>query len=88
MLWNVRHTWIAGSWFALNMYRHWRKLVLRGHNDLMMSKEGVTQGDLLAMILYALDVLPIILHLEKFITEMDITEAQLQKWFADDSVFN
>eukprot|EP00957_Ditylum_brightwellii_P113778 8674407-Ditylum_brightwellii.AAC.1 len=47
-----------------------------------MSKEGVTQGDPLAMILYALAVLPLILLLEELIS--DITE-QLQKWFADDS---
>eukprot|EP00957_Ditylum_brightwellii_P067071 5090807-Ditylum_brightwellii.AAC.1 len=85
MLWIVRHTWVAGSRFAFNTYRHWRKLVLQGYKDLVMSKEGITQGDPLAMILYALAVLPIILHLEKFMMGMDITEAQLQKWFADDS---
>eukprot|EP00957_Ditylum_brightwellii_P061972 4703130-Ditylum_brightwellii.AAC.1 len=50
-----------------------------------MSKEGVTQGDPLAMILYALAVLPLILLLEELISDLgDITE-QLQKWFADDS---
>eukprot|EP00957_Ditylum_brightwellii_P165721 12616331-Ditylum_brightwellii.AAC.1 len=85
MLWSVRHTWVTGSQFAFNAYRHWQKLVLQGHKDLVMSKEDVTQGDLLTMILYALAVLPIILNLERFMTEMDITEAQLQKWFADDS---
>eukprot|EP00957_Ditylum_brightwellii_P135933 10367898-Ditylum_brightwellii.AAC.1 len=79
MLWNVQHTWVAGSQFAFNTYRHWHKLMLHGYKDLVMSKEGFTQGDQLAMILYALAVLLIILHLEKFMSEMDITEAQLQK---------
>eukprot|EP00957_Ditylum_brightwellii_P028617 2162331-Ditylum_brightwellii.AAC.1 len=85
MLWNVRHIWVTGSRFMFNMYRHWWKLVLQGYKDLVMSKEGVTQGDPLAMILYALDVLLIILHLEKFMDKMGITEAQLQKWLADGS---
>eukprot|EP00957_Ditylum_brightwellii_P162016 12334908-Ditylum_brightwellii.AAC.1 len=60
MLWNVQHSWAAGSRFAFNTYCHWRKLVLRGHDNIVMSKEGVTQGNSLAMILYALAVLPII----------------------------
>eukprot|EP00957_Ditylum_brightwellii_P017209 1297488-Ditylum_brightwellii.AAC.1 len=50
MLWNVRHSWASGAQFAFNTYRHWRKLVLCGHKDLAFSKEGVTQGDPLAMI--------------------------------------
>eukprot|EP00957_Ditylum_brightwellii_P125441 9560950-Ditylum_brightwellii.AAC.1 len=53
-----------------------------------MNKEGVTQGDPLAMIVYALAILLSILHLEKFMDKMDITEAQLQKWFADDSAIS
>eukprot|EP00957_Ditylum_brightwellii_P090990 6928363-Ditylum_brightwellii.AAC.1 len=65
MLWNVRHALVAGSQFAFNTYHHWRKLVLCRHKDLVMSKEGITQGDPLDMILYALAILPIILHLKK-----------------------
>eukprot|EP00957_Ditylum_brightwellii_P074597 5668379-Ditylum_brightwellii.AAC.1 len=58
MLWEVRHLWAAGSRFAFNTYRHWWKLVLRGQDELILSKEGMTQGDPLSMILYALPVLP------------------------------
>eukprot|EP00957_Ditylum_brightwellii_P082604 6280473-Ditylum_brightwellii.AAC.1 len=50
-----------------------------------MSKEGVTQGDPLAMILHALAVLPLILYLEEKISTLGDTASQLQKWFADDS---
>eukprot|EP00957_Ditylum_brightwellii_P113857 8680360-Ditylum_brightwellii.AAC.1 len=45
MLWEVRHLWAAGLQFAFNTYRHWWKLVLRGQEGLILSKEGVTQGD-------------------------------------------
>eukprot|EP00957_Ditylum_brightwellii_P119106 9084361-Ditylum_brightwellii.AAC.1 len=34
MLWSVRHLWAPAARFAFNTYRHWRKLVLRGHPDL------------------------------------------------------
>eukprot|EP00957_Ditylum_brightwellii_P079030 6010806-Ditylum_brightwellii.AAC.1 len=44
MLWNVRHSWAAGSCFVFNTYHHWQKLVLCGHEKLVMSKEGVMQG--------------------------------------------
>eukprot|EP00957_Ditylum_brightwellii_P025025 1893690-Ditylum_brightwellii.AAC.1 len=51
----------------LQYYRHLRKLVLRGQDDLAMSKEGVTQDDPLSMILYTLALLPIIKVLEKLL---------------------
>eukprot|EP00957_Ditylum_brightwellii_P140455 10701302-Ditylum_brightwellii.AAC.1 len=40
MLWEVQHLWAAGSRFAFNTYHHWRKLVLRGQDELILSKEG------------------------------------------------
>eukprot|EP00957_Ditylum_brightwellii_P044177 3351839-Ditylum_brightwellii.AAC.1 len=50
MLWSICHLWPATAMFAFNTYRHWRKLVLRSHDNLVLSKERVTQGDPLAMI--------------------------------------
>eukprot|EP00957_Ditylum_brightwellii_P034745 2633785-Ditylum_brightwellii.AAC.1 len=47
-----------------------------------MSKEGVAQGDPLAMILYALAVLLLILHLKELISTLGDITNQLQKWFA------
>eukprot|EP00957_Ditylum_brightwellii_P133176 10153999-Ditylum_brightwellii.AAC.1 len=40
MLWDVQHLWSVGSRFTFNTYQHWRKLVLRGQDDLVYSKEG------------------------------------------------
>eukprot|EP00957_Ditylum_brightwellii_P131615 10037849-Ditylum_brightwellii.AAC.1 len=78
MLWHVRHVWPSGCRYAFNTYRHWKILVVRG-GKCLYSKEGVTQGGPLAMILYALGVLPIIDHLAKFCN--DDEESQLRLLF-------
>eukprot|EP00957_Ditylum_brightwellii_P053767 4073004-Ditylum_brightwellii.AAC.1 len=84
MLWDVRHLWAMGARFAFNTYRYWRKLVQKGQDDLVMSKEGVMQGDPLSMILYVLVVLPIIKVLNKLLEVLPYLVKQLQEWFADD----
>eukprot|EP00957_Ditylum_brightwellii_P017102 1289692-Ditylum_brightwellii.AAC.1 len=76
---------MAGSRFAINTYQHWQTLVLRGEDELIMSKEDLTQGDLLSMILYALAVLPLILILDQLLDILPFKERQLQEWFADDA---
>ena len=35
--------------FVFNTYRGWSVLVLRGHSEFLLSKEGVTQGDPLSI---------------------------------------
>ena len=50
MLWTVRHRWPEGERFAFNFYRHWAQLLLRQPGEppvKILSREGVTQGDLL-----------------------------------------
>ena len=69
MLWAVRHEWPGGAQFTFNCYRHWATLVARntldGSGHLFHRKEGVTQGDLLAMITYVIGVLPLIRDLRR-----------------------
>ena len=77
MLWHVRHAWPSGSRFAFNVYRHQRILVLRGWDQFIMSREGVTQGDPLAMILYAIALMPIIESLEEWLTEEKAHEEKI-----------
>ena len=61
MLWAVWHEWPNGAQIIFNCYRHWAILVVRdmggrsGH--LLKSKDGVNQGDPLAMIAYGIWVL-------------------------------
>ena len=67
MLWAVRHEWPSGAQFTFNCYRHWATLVVRdigdGSGHFLHSKEGVTQGDPLAIIAYGIGVLPLIREL-------------------------
>jgi len=61
MLWTVRHRWEAGARFALNCYRHAALLIVRKRGqdcEIILSQEGVTQGDPLSMHLYGIALLP------------------------------
>ena len=82
MLWTVRHRWRKLSKFTFDCYRHEIRLVCRqpgGTDDIILSKEGVTQSDHLTMSLYGLALLTLadLLH-EKFL-------AFMQPWYADDA---
>ena len=64
MLWAVQHECPSGAKFTFNCYRHWATLVVWYTGDrsghFLHSKEGVTQGDPLAMIAYGIGFLPLI----------------------------
>ena len=62
MLWTVCHRWPEGESFSFNCYRHWVQLLLRQpHNApvIILSREGVTQGDSLLMVLYGITLVPL-----------------------------
>ena len=62
MLWTVCHLWQAGARFAFNCNRRSAQLILRQHHapcHILLSQEGVTQGDPLSMILYGLALVPL-----------------------------
>ena len=60
MLWTVAHRWPQASRFAFNCYSHFSQLVIRVPGDrtptIILSKEGVTQGDPMTMPLYGISV--------------------------------
>ena len=61
MMWTVRHRWPSGARFALNCYKHWAQLLLRQPGELpvtILSREGVTQGDPLLLVLYGITLVP------------------------------
>jgi hypothetical protein len=82
-LWTVRHGWAAGAQFAFNCYWHSATLILRrpGRPDCytLQSREGVTQGDPLAMVIYGLALTPLSLDLSTCHPRV------LQPWYADDA---
>ena len=62
MQWTMRHRWPAGARFAFNCYKHWAQLLLRQPGELpvtILSREGVTQGDPLSMVLYGITLIPL-----------------------------
>ena len=62
MLCTVRHRWPAGARFAFNCYKNWAQLLLRHPGELpvtILSREGVTQGDPLYMVLYEITPSPL-----------------------------
>ena len=84
MLWTVQYLWLSGAYLVFNWYRHWSSLVLRNRNrttSIIHIREGVTQGDPLAMIVYGIGVLPLIKNLKRAI--LDVT----QPWYADDAIY-
>ena len=80
-MWTVQHLWMSRAHFFFNCYRRWSLLVLRDDNgtaSFLISKEGVTQGDHIAMIAYGIIITPLIKNLKWDIP--DVT----QPWYADD----
>jgi hypothetical protein len=82
MLWTVRHRWARGARFAFNCYRHAAKLILRRRGqdcELLLSCEGVTQGDPISMILYGLALVPLAESMRRAVPDL------VQLWYADDA---
>ena len=59
-IWNARVLWSRCSRYVFNAYRGCAFLFVCGSNLKLLSKEGVTQGDPLAMLVYGLGLLPLI----------------------------
>jgi hypothetical protein len=85
MLWTTRHRWPRMSRFAFNCYHHqtWLVICIAGASCIfILSKEGVAQGDPLAMVIYGIMLLPLITHLKMKFPEV------IQPWFADDGAMD
>ena len=78
VLWNSRVLWPHCSRFLFNTYRGWAPLVLKGSPSLLYSKEGVTQGDPLSMLIYAIGSFPLINSLNHPLNGSQV-------WYADDA---
>jgi hypothetical protein len=85
MLWTVRHRWAAGARFAFNCYRHYAKLVIRRPAKpphVLLSREGVTQGDPLSMLLYGVALVPLVEELRQ------ADPMVMSPFYADDAVLD
>ena len=62
-LWTVMHLWPSGARFIFNCYKYHATLLVRSKNGddgiFIYSKEGWTQGDPIAIIIYGIGMLPV-----------------------------
>ena len=72
---NIQHLCPSLSTILINTYREDVHLYIDG--ETMLSQEGTTQGDPLAMAMYAIGILPLIQRLS--------SESTKQTWYADDA---
>ena len=85
MIWTVRHRWPAGARLAFNCYKHWAQLLLCQPGEppvKILSREGVTQGDPLPMILYGINLVPLAKELRA------VDPGFLSPFYADDAAFD
>ena len=78
VLWNARVLWPRCSTYLFNTYWGYAALLLQDDSKSLLSKEVVTQGDPLSMMLYAVAVLPLIRSLKA-------PGKWTQNWYTNDS---
>ena len=74
---NARVLWPRCSRFLFNTYRGYSSLWINGSSDPLFSREGITQGDPLSMLFYAVALLLLIRLLK--------SSHYTHSWFTDDS---
>ena len=62
MLWTVQHCWPEDASFVFNCYKHLVQLLLHQSGEppvLLLSQEGIVEGDPILMVLYGITLIPL-----------------------------
>ena len=82
ILWTVRQKWPSGARFTSNCYKQCALLLIRSNDGessmCLNSKEGVTRGDLIYMVIYGVEMLPLTTKIQEDIP------SRIPLWYADD----
>jgi hypothetical protein len=88
MLWTAWYRWPKGTRSAFNCYRHYARCLVRspgGKPNILLSREGVTQGCPQSRILYGLGLLPLAEYLRcNSDAKQPSNSTVLQPWYAND----
>ena len=74
-IWNSRILWSRSSRYIFNAYQGYAMLFIAGSKTYILSREGVTQGDPMAMLVYGIAILPLTKKLKNL-------EKWKQNWYA------
>ena len=78
-LWNARILWPSCSSFLFNTHKGYAFLLLKSSNEMLLSREGVTQGNPLSMMFHSIATLSLVQTLKG-------NGRWFQSWYADDSI--
>ena len=84
ILWNVRHCCPVGGIFSFKCYKHWAQILIRQPGDpsvMILSREGVTQGDLLSIVLCGIPLALLVEDLQA------VEPGLLTQFYAYDALF-
>ena len=70
--------WPIFSRFIFKTCCCYARILISGTDEIILSKEGSTQGDPLGMLIYGIGVIPLIVELK--------SDDIFQNWYADDSI--
>ena len=82
---NIQLICPAIATYVTNTYREPARLFVAGHDEALLSDEGVTQGDNSAMGYYACSMMPLLELLMSVQGDEEAFEKLVQQWYADDA---
>mmetsp|Transcript_93003 Transcript_93003/g.212805 ORF Transcript_93003/g.212805 Transcript_93003/m.212805 type:complete len:146 (+) Transcript_93003:131-568(+) len=72
----VRKSWPRAARFIFNAYKGYKMIFVDGTDEILYSKDGCTQGDPIAMLLYGVGVKPLFVVVKEKVARSSMTRAR------------